>query len=60
MLVHLMKSSGGFIWACSGMDGDYFANMIAQGFGSMGMMTSVTQAKNGVMISEPAHGTTPK
>jgi isocitrate dehydrogenase len=53
-----MKWSGGFIWACKNYDGDVQSDSVAQGFGSLGLMTSVLLTPDGkVMESEAAHGT---
>jgi len=52
-----LKSNGGFIWAAKNYDGDVMSDMIAQGFGSLAMTTSVLMCYNGVSISEAAHGT---
>lgn len=53
-----MKSDGGFVWACKNYDGDVQSDSIAQGFGSLGLMTSVLVCPDGKTIeSEAAHGT---
>jgi len=53
-----MKAEGGFIWACKNYDGDVQSDSIAQGFGSLGLMTSVLIAPDGKTIeAEAAHGT---
>jgi len=58
MVAFAMKTSGGFIWACKNYDGDVQSDSIAQGFGSLGLMTSVLIAPDGKTIeSEAAHGT---
>lgn len=58
MVAFAMKTSGGFIWACKNYDGDVQSDSIAQGFGSLGLMTSVLVAPDGKTIeAEAAHGT---
>lgn len=58
MVAQVMKSSGGFVWACKNYDGDVQSDTLAQGFGSLGLMTSVLMAPDGKTIeSEAAHGT---
>jgi isocitrate dehydrogenase len=58
MVAQVMKSEGGFVWACKNYDGDVQSDTLAQGFGSLGMMTSVLLAPDGkTMESEAAHGT---
>ncbi len=53
-----MKWSGGFVWACKNYDGDVQSDIVAQGFGSLGLMTSVLMTPDGKTIeSEAAHGT---
>ncbi|XP_066157437.1 isocitrate dehydrogenase [NADP], mitochondrial-like [Euwallacea fornicatus] len=53
-----LKSSGGFVWACKNYDGDVQSDIVAQGYGSLGMMTSVLMCPDGKTIeSEAAHGT---
>jgi isocitrate dehydrogenase len=53
-----MKWSGGFVWACKNYDGDVQSDSVAQGFGSLGLMTSVLLTPDGrTMESEAAHGT---
>ena len=41
MVAYAMKSEGGFVWACKNYDGDVQSDSVAQGFGSLGLMTSV-------------------
>jgi isocitrate dehydrogenase len=53
----VMKSSGGFLWACKNYDGDVMSDMVASAFGSLGMMTSVLVSPSGVYEYEAAHGT---
>jgi len=58
MVAQAMKSRGGFVWACKNYDGDVQSDSVAQGFGSLGLMTSVLLSPDGeVMESEAAHGT---
>lgn len=58
MVAQVIKSSGGFVWACKNYDGDVQSDILAQGFGSLGMMTSELMTPNGRVIeSEAAHGT---
>ncbi len=53
-----IKSSGGFIWACKNYDGDVQSDSVAQGFGSLGLMTSVLMTEDGKTVeAEAAHGT---
>lgn len=53
-----LKSSGGFVWACKNYDGDVQSDIVAQGYGSLGLMTSVLMCPDGKTIeSEAAHGT---
>lgn len=53
-----LKWSGAFIWACKNYDGDVQSDMVAQGFGSLGLMTSVLATPDGrVLEAEAAHGT---
>ena len=58
MVAQAIKSSGGFVWACKNYDGDVQSDILAQGFGSLGMMTSELLTPDGEIIeSEAAHGT---
>jgi len=58
MVACAMKWSGKYIWACKNYDGDVQSDTIAQGYGSLGLMTSVLLASDGItMESEAAHGT---
>ncbi len=52
-----MKSEGGFVWACKNYDGDVQSDCLAQGYGSLGLMSSVLVAPDGSFESEAAHGT---
>jgi len=58
MVAQAIKSSGGFVWACKNYDGDVQSDILAQGFGSLGMMTSELITPDGQIVeSEAAHGT---
>jgi isocitrate dehydrogenase len=58
MVASAIKWSGGFVWACKNYDGDVQSDSVAQGFGSLGLMTSVLLTPDGkVLESEAAHGT---
>ena len=58
MVACAMKWEGGFVWACKNYDGDVQSDTIAQGFGSLGLMTSVLMTPDGSAIeAEAAHGT---
>ena len=58
MVASALKWNGGFVWACKNYDGDVQSDTVAQGFGSLGLMTSVLLTPDGeVMESEAAHGT---
>jgi len=58
MVAAAMKWSGGFVWACKNYDGDVQSDTVAQGFGSLGLMTSVLMTADGrTMEAEAAHGT---
>ncbi|MES1904686.1 MAG: hypothetical protein MHPSP_000845, partial [Paramarteilia canceri] len=57
MVAFCMKSEGGFVWALKNYDGDVMSDLIAQGFGSLGLMTSVLQSPGGSIETEAAHGT---
>jgi len=53
-----MKWSGGYVWSCKNYDGDVQSDVVAQGFGSLGMMSSVLMTPDGKIVeSEAAHGT---
>jgi isocitrate dehydrogenase len=53
----IMKHPGGILWACRNYDGDVFSDMLAAGFGSLGLMTSVLVSPGGAYEYEAAHGT---
>lgn len=58
MVAYAMKSEGGYVWACKNYDGDVQSDFLAQGFGSLGLMTSVLVCPDGRTIeAEAAHGT---
>lgn len=58
MVAAAMKWSGGFVWACKNYDGDVQSDTVAQGFGSLGMMSSVLVTPDGKTVeAEAAHGT---
>jgi len=58
MVAFVLKSSGKFVWACKNYDGDVQSDIIAQGYGSLGLMSSVLVTPDGKSIeSEAAHGT---
>ena len=58
MVAYCMKSEGGFVWACKNYDGDVQSDSVAQGYGSLGLMTSVLLCPDGKTVeSEAAHGT---
>ena len=58
MVASALKWSGGFVWACKNYDGDVQSDQVAQGFGSLGLMTSVLITPDGkIMEAEAAHGT---
>jgi isocitrate dehydrogenase len=57
MVAQVLKSSGGIVWACKNYDGDVQSDIVAQGYGSLGLMTSVLMNEEGVVESEAAHGT---
>jgi len=57
LVAQAIKGNGGFVWACKNYDGDVQSDIVAQGFGSLGLMTSVCVNGDGVMEAEAAHGT---
>src|SRR5258707_13593292 len=58
MVAAAMKWSGGYVWACKNYDGDVQSDTIAQGYGSLGLMTSVLMTPDGKTVeAEAAHGT---
>ncbi len=56
-VARVVRSEGGYIWACKNYDGDVMSDMVATAFGSLGMMTSVLVSPDGVYEYEAAHGT---
>ncbi len=56
-VARVIRSEGGFIWACKNYDGDVMSDMIATAFGSLAMMTSVLVSPDGIYEYEAAHGT---
>ena len=56
-VARVIRSEGGFVWACKNYDGDVMSDMLANGFGSLAMMTSVLVSPDGVYEYEAAHGT---
>lgn len=57
MVAFAIKSNGGYVWACKNYDGDVQSDIVAQGYGSLGLMTSVLISPDGYVESEAAHGT---
>jgi len=58
MVAQVIKGSGGIVWACKNYDGDVESDIVAQGFGSLGLMTSVLMTPDGKTVeAEAAHGT---
>jgi isocitrate dehydrogenase len=57
MVAFAIKSNGGFVWACKNYDGDVQSDIVAQGYGSLGLMTSVLLSPDGSVEAEAAHGT---
>jgi len=58
MVAAALKWSGGYVWACKNYDGDVQSDIVAQGFGSLGLMTSVLSTPDGKIVeAEAAHGT---
>lgn len=56
-VARVIRSNGGYIWACKNYDGDVMSDMVATAFGSLSMMTSVLASPNGYYEYEAAHGT---
>ncbi len=56
-VARVVRSNGGYIWACKNYDGDVMSDMVATAFGSLGMMTSVLVSPDGAYEYEAAHGT---
>ena len=57
MVAAALKWEGGYVWACKNYDGDVQSDTVAQGFGSLGLMTSVLMTPDGTVEAEAAHGT---
>lgn len=57
MVAYALKAEGGFVWACKNYDGDVQSDTVAQGYGSLGLMTSVLISPDGCIEAEAAHGT---
>jgi isocitrate dehydrogenase len=57
MVAASLKWEGGYIWACKNFDGDVQSDTVAQGYGSLGLMTSVLMTPDGTVEAEAAHGT---
>ncbi len=58
MVASALKWSGKFVWACKNYDGDVQSDLVAQGFGSLGLMTSILMTPDGKTVeAEAAHGT---
>jgi isocitrate dehydrogenase len=58
MVAQALKGTGGYVWACKNYDGDVQSDIVAQGFGSLGLMTSVLVCPDGqTIVTEAAHGT---
>ena len=56
-VARVIRSEGGYIWACKNYDGDVMSDMVATAYGSLAMMTSVLVSPDGVYEYEAAHGT---
>jgi len=56
-VAQIMKAEGGMLWACMNYDGDVMSDLVASGFGSLGLMTSVLVSPEGKYVYEAAHGT---
>ncbi|MDP4121141.1 MAG: isocitrate/isopropylmalate family dehydrogenase, partial [Bacillota bacterium] len=56
-VARVIRSEGGYIWACKNYDGDVMSDMVATAFGSLAMMTSVLVSPDGIFEYEAAHGT---
>src|SRR5213075_1795079 len=58
MVASALKCSGGYVWACKNYDGDVQSDIVAQGFGSLGLLTTVLATPDGKIVeAEAAHGT---
>ena len=56
-MARVIRSEGGFVWACKNYDGDVMSDMVSTAFGSLAMMTSVLVSPDGKYEYEAAHGT---
>jgi len=57
MVAQVLKGSGGLVWACKNYDGDVQSDIVAQGYGSLGLMSSVLYNADDCVEAEAAHGT---
>ncbi len=57
MVAYVTKAEGGYVWACKNYDGDVQSDFVAQGYGYLGLMTSVLYSPDGYILTEAAHGT---
>jgi len=57
MVAQVLKGNGGLVWACKNYDGDVQSDIVAQGYGSLGLMTSVLLNEDNCVEAEAAHGT---
>lgn len=57
MVAYSVKSDGGYVWAAKNYDGDVQSDFVAQGFGSLGLMSSILFSPEGYVLTEAAHGT---
>lgn len=57
MVAQVLKGTGGIVWACKNYDGDVESDIVAQGYGSLGLMKSALMNSDQVMCTEAAHGT---
>lgn len=57
MVAYSVKSEGGYVWAAKNYDGDVQSDFVAQGYGSLGLMTSILFSPDGYVLTEAAHGT---
>ncbi len=57
MVAMALKFDGGFVWACKNYDGDVQSDVLAQGYGSLALMTSILICPDGTIETEAAHGT---
>jgi isocitrate dehydrogenase len=57
MVAYMMKSDGGYVWACKNYDGDVESDSVAQAYGSTAIAVSLQMGTQGVVLAEPLHGT---